>query len=237
MESALSGILQEKKKSVIESLSSSKVKLSTILLGYQGNLLSAHKETREKTVDRIMAYMKACADLGGIGVVTIPSHRKKRRLFSFLTGDSKEIKKDLAVQQYKLLGKYAQDLGVYIIIEPVDHFQTDFINTCDEAVELCRNTGSDMVKICPDLFHMSIEEPNINEKIRELHEYIVHLHMGDNDRKSRFAVLPSRGNLDFRGILEALRNINYSNYLSFDCRIPSEEELDSSIQFLRKLRL
>jgi len=228
-------LVQEKKESVLSALSSSKVKLSTMLLGYQGNLLSKNRKKRERTLHRIEQYLKACAELGGIGVVTVPSPPKSRSLFNFLLPNNKETKRALVVEQYRILGRYAQELGAYIIIEPLDHFRTNFLNTCDEAVEICRMTGSDMVKICPDFFHMSIEEPNIDEKIKEFSDYIVHLHIGDNDMKSKFALLPGKGNLDFINIFRVLREIKYSNYLSFDCKIPGEEELHSSAQFLKKL--
>jgi sugar phosphate isomerase/epimerase len=235
LETALSGLIQEKKESVGEALSNSTVKLSTVLLGYQGDLVSKHREIRERALERIKQYLKACAELGGIGVVTVPSRRKGRSPLDLFLPRKKENKKALAIEQYRTLGKYATELGVYIIIEPLDHFRTNFVNTCDEAVEICRMTGSGMVKICPDLFHMSIEEPSINERIKEFSDYVVHLHVGDNDLKSRFAILPGKGTLDFMNILRTLKETRYSNYLSLDCRIPSEEELLSSVGFLKKM--
>ena len=179
--------------------------------------------------------MDTCAELGGVGVVTIPSPRKKRNPFQFLMSLKNETKKSLAVEQYRTLGKHAQELGVYIMIEPLDRSRVNFINTCNEAVEICRMTQSDAVRICPDFFHMSIEEPGISKKIREFSEYIFHLHIGDNDSKSKFAMLPGRGKLDFKAIFDALRKTRYSNYLSLDCAIPSKEELASSVQYLRGL--
>jgi sugar phosphate isomerase/epimerase len=235
LESALSWPLQEKKKVAHDLLSSSKVKLSAVLIGYQGNLLSKSKNIRKRNLDRIKEYMDACAELNGVGVVTIPSPHKKRNPFQFLMAPKKETKKLLAAEQYRTLGKYAQELGIYILIEPLDRSQVNFINTCNEAAEICRMTGSDAVRICPDLFHMSIEEREISEKIHDFSEYILHLHIGDNDSKSKFAILPGRGKLDFRAIFDALKKIRYSNYLSLDCLIPSKEELASSVQYLREL--
>jgi len=235
LESALSGSIKENEKHVGEALSTSKVKLSTILAGYQGDLLSKHREKRQRALERIGQYMSVCAELGGIGVVTVPSPRRSRGLFTFQLLGNKETKKRLAIEQYAVLGKYAKDLNVYIIIEPLDHSLTDFVNTCEEAVEICGMTGSDMVKICPDFFHMSIEEPNISEKIKEFSDYITHLHIGDNDTKSRFAVMPGKGDLNFKDIFEALKATNYSGYLSLDCKIPNEKELQSSIQLLKGL--
>lgn len=235
LESTLSGSAQEKEKSVREALSASKVKLSTVLLGYQGDLLSKHREIRQKTLEKIKQSMEVCAKLGGIGVVTVPSPRKSHNLFTIQLSRSKEARKRLAIEQYAILGKYAEELNVYVIIEPLDNSLTNFINTCNQAAEICRMSGSGMVKICPDFFHMSIEEPNISEKIKQFSDYIVHLHIGDNDMKSKFAVMPGKGNLDLKGIFGALKTINYFNYLSFDCKIPSEEELRSSVHFLKGL--
>jgi len=235
LESALSWPLHEKRKVAHDLLSSSRVKLSAVLVGYQGNLLSRNKNMRRRALNRIRKYMDTCAELGGIGVVTIPSPRKKRNPFQFFMSLKKEAKKSLAVEQYRILGKYAQELGIYILIEPLDRSRVNFINTCNEAVEICRMTRSDTVRICPDFFHMSIEEPGISEKIDEFSEYILHLHIGDNDSKYKFAMLPGRGKLDFKTIFDTLKKIRYSNYLSLDCAIPTKEELALSVQYLRKL--
>jgi len=235
LESALSWPLSEKIKTANDILSTSKVKLSAVLVGYQGKLLSRNNRTRKKTIDRIKKYMEACAELDGVGVVTVPSPHKSRNPFQFFMYPRKENKKSLAVEQYRKLGKYAQELGIYIMIEPLDRSRVNFINTCNEAVDICRKTENDAVRICPDFFHMSIEEPEISKRINELSEYIPHLHIGDNDSKSEFAILPGKGKLDFVAIFGALRKIKYSSYLSLDCKIPTKEELASSVQYLRKL--
>ncbi len=234
LESALSGGVQDKIKSVREALSSSVVKLSTVLIGYQGGLIERNRDSREKTLNDIKRYMDACVCLNGVGVVTIPSPHRRRGLFGISLHRNRESNNALAVEQYRTLDKYAHDLGVYVIIEPVDHFQTDFINTCDQAVEICKMTDTDTIKICPDFFHMSIEHENIAEKLQELSDYIAHLHIGDCDNKSKFAVMPGRGQIDFASASEALRAKGYSNYLSFDCAIPNEEELVQGVHFLEE---
>lgn len=236
LESALSWPLQEKKKVAKDLLSTSKLKLSAVLIGYQGNLLSRNEKMRKRTLDQIQKYMDACAELEGVGVVTIPSPHKKRNPFQFLMYPKKETKKSLAAEQYRKLGKYAQELGIYIMIEPLDRSRVNFINTCSEAVEICRMTESDAVKICPDFFHMSIEEPEISERIYEFSEYILHLHIGDNDSKSEFAILPGKGKLDFVTIFDVLKKIKYSSYLSLDCKIPTKEALASGVRYLRELK-
>lgn len=234
LETALSGAVLDKIKSVHEALSSSRVRLSTVLIGYQGGLLARNRDVREKTLEEIKRYIEVCARLDGAGVVTIPSAPRRHGPFGISLHCNEETKKALAIEQYRILGKYAYDLGVYVIIEPVDHFQTNFINTCDEAAEICKMTRTDMIKICPDFFHMSIEHENIAEKIDEFSDYIIHLHIGDNDNKSKFAVMPGRGNLDLKSASKALKAINYSNYLSLDCKIPDEKELRWGMHFLKE---
>jgi len=234
LETSVSWPVQDKIKSVHEALSSSKVKLTTLLIGYQGGLLAKNRDIREKTLEEMKRYMETCSRLGGSGVVTIPSPLRHRGLFDISIRRNKETAKALAIEQYKTLGEYARNLGVYVIIEPVDHFQTNFINTCDQAVEICKMTRAEMIKICPDFFHMSIEHENIADKIREFSDFIVHLHIGDRDNKSKFAVMPGRGNLDLKSAFEALKAINYSYYLSLDCKILDEKELRWGIHFLEE---
>src|SRR5437762_1769114 len=62
------------------------------------------------------------------------------------------------VRHLKTLCKRAEELGKQICLEPLNRFETDFINTCDQALRMLKEVGSPALKIHLDTFHMNIEE-------------------------------------------------------------------------------
>ena len=224
---------EKKKKNLTETFSSSSIKLSAIHLGFLGELQSTRFLQRRKAIEKTKQFLKVCAELGGIGVITIPSQFKRAKP-GLTSRSAKKIKAKIA-EVYGKLGEYAQDVGAYIILEPIDHTLVDFINTCSEAVDIIKMTGSDMVKICPDFHHMSIEEPAISSKIIEFASYIKHIHINDDGFEKTLSKLPGEGSLDFSSIINSLKEIKYQNCLSFDCGIPNEEKLLTSIELVKKL--
>ena len=64
------------------------------------------------------------------------------------------------VKNLKTLAAYAQKRGKQICMEPLNRFETDFINTCDQALKMVKAVGSPALKLHLDTFHMNIEEKN-----------------------------------------------------------------------------
>src|SRR5947208_14208179 len=62
------------------------------------------------------------------------------------------------VKNLKTLCKYAERQGRQVCLEPLNRFQTDFINTCDQALKMVKDVGSPALKLHLDTFHMNIEE-------------------------------------------------------------------------------
>jgi len=62
------------------------------------------------------------------------------------------------VKNLKTLCKYAEKKGKQICMEPLNRFETDFINTCDQALKMIRDVGSPALKLHLDTFHMNNEE-------------------------------------------------------------------------------
>ena len=117
-----------------------------------------------------------------------------------------ERKKELAlvVKNLKELAQYAQDAGVQICIEPLNRFETDFLNTCDQALELAKAIDSPAVKLHLDTFHMNIEEKDQAKAIRKAGKLLGHFHACGSDRGT-----PGKDSIDWPGIAKALKAIRY----------------------------
>jgi len=108
------------------------------------------------------------------------------------------------VKHLKVLAAYAQQRGKQICLEPLNRFETDFINTCDQALKLVKAVGCPALKLHLDTFHMNIEEKSLGDAIRAAGRRLVHFHACENDRGT-----PGTGNITWGEIAAALREIGY----------------------------
>jgi D-psicose/D-tagatose/L-ribulose 3-epimerase len=110
----------------------------------------------------------------------------------------------LVVKNLKELAKYAEKRGIQIFIEPLNRFETDFLNTCDQGLKLIKAIGSKAVKLHLDTFHMNIEEKNQAAAIRKAGKLLGHFHACGSDRGT-----PGNDHIDWKPIAKALKEIKY----------------------------
>lgn len=110
----------------------------------------------------------------------------------------------LVVKNLKQLAKYAEKKGVRICIEPLNRFETDFLNTCDQGLKLLKDVGSKAVKLHLDTFHMNIEEKDQATAIRKAGKLLGHFHACGSDRGT-----PGNDHIDWKPIAKALKKIKY----------------------------
>jgi len=109
------------------------------------------------------------------------------------------------VKHLKTLGKYAQKRGLTIAIEPLNRFETDFINTVDQALALVEDVGSPAMGVHLDTFHMNIEEKDLGKAIRKAGKHLKHFHACGSDRGT-----PGGDHTDWAGITAALKAVRYN---------------------------
>ena len=110
----------------------------------------------------------------------------------------------LVVKNLKVLAAYAEAKGVNICIEPLNRFETDFLNTCDQGLKLVRAIGSPAVKLHLDTFHMNIEEKDQAASIRKAGKLLGHFHACGSDRGT-----PGGDHIAWPAIARALKSIGY----------------------------
>jgi D-psicose/D-tagatose/L-ribulose 3-epimerase len=120
--------------------------------------------------------------------------------------DDKEQKQHFAtvVKNLKPLAKHAEKKGVTLCIEPLNRFETDFLNTCEKGLKLLKAVGSPAVKLHLDTFHMNIEEKNQAAAIVKAGKHLAHFHACGSDRGT-----PGGDHIDWKPIVNALRKIKY----------------------------
>jgi D-psicose/D-tagatose/L-ribulose 3-epimerase len=110
----------------------------------------------------------------------------------------------LVVEHLKALAAYASQNGVELCIEPLNRFETDFLNTCDKGLRLLKAVGAKNVKLHLDTFHMNIEEKNQAAAIRKAGKLLGHFHACGSDRGT-----PGNDHIDWKPIAKALKDIKY----------------------------
>ncbi|MEX1055916.1 MAG: sugar phosphate isomerase/epimerase family protein, partial [Rhodothermales bacterium] len=90
-------------------------------------------------------------------------------------------------------------------IEPLNRFETSFLNTTRQALELIEQVDHPAVGLSLDLFHMGIEEKSPGGAIREAGNHLLHLQVAENDRGT-----PGTGHLPWHDFAAALREITYT---------------------------
>jgi D-psicose/D-tagatose/L-ribulose 3-epimerase len=108
------------------------------------------------------------------------------------------------VANLKTLSAYALKNGRQICMEPLNRFETDFINTCDQAMKMIKAVKSPALKLHLDTFHMNIEEKNQGASIRKAGKLLGHFHACGSDRGT-----PGGDSIDWKGIAAALKAVGY----------------------------
>lgn len=116
-----------------------------------------------------------------------------------------------AVESIGEVGETAASLGVDLALECWNRYGTHLLNRLEEGVRMWRETGLRNGGVMADTFHMNVEERSLPDALRELGPLLNHVHLADSNR-----LAPGLGHIDFTGILNVLREMNYSGHLTFE---------------------
>jgi D-psicose/D-tagatose/L-ribulose 3-epimerase len=167
------------------------------------DLISSNAQNRERCKNHVKDNVKIASALDADITLLLPSAVWK--LESSLT---RQQEWKLAVEGLRELGEFSDEYGVYIVVEPLNRFETYFINSIQDAIDLVKDVNHPNVKMMIDTFHMNIEDRKFGEEIEKAGELIFHCHMNENDRGP-----PGAGHIPFEEIINALKAIGYDRWL------------------------
>jgi len=145
------------------------------------------------------------------------------------TAENRKQQWKLVVKNLQEVCQYAGKKGVYIAVEPLNRFETDFLNLCADAKKLIADVGSPMLKIHLDTFHMNIEEKSALMAILDAGDLLYHFHASENDRGA-----PGTGAIDWKGIKDALVKIHYDRYVVIESFTPDVEIIARAASIYRE---
>ena len=171
------------------------------------SLISDDKSVVAKTVAHLRECVKATAEAGATYIAG-PLYSP----VGFLPGRRRNQDEwQRAVESYQQLGATLAENKVHVCIEPLNRFETYFLNTTADAVRFCAEVNHPNVGILWDTFHANIEEKAPAQALRSTGKYLKHVHTCENDRGT-----PGSGHVNWPGIFAALHDLKYHSWLTIE---------------------
>jgi sugar phosphate isomerase/epimerase len=178
---------------------------SVTLMLEKRNLLAKKKKQRAMSVQYVKDIVRMVKELDGEMVSVVPATVGK-----IIPDGRPDEEWQWAVEGLQEIYEYSESLGILLGIEPINRFETYFINRGDQALALAKAVGENC-GVCLDTFHMNIEEEDIYAAIRRAKGRLVGFHVADNNRMA-----PGMGTLNWAKIIATLREIGYDKVLSVE---------------------
>jgi D-psicose/D-tagatose/L-ribulose 3-epimerase len=116
-----------------------------------------------------------------------------------------------AVEGYRNIADVLTQSNVTLAIEPLNRFETFFLNTAADAAALCDQIAHPNIGILFDTFHANIEEKDIAQGYRTVGKHLKHVHTCENDRG-----IPGSGHVEWSAVFQALKDLNYDGWLTIE---------------------
>lgn len=171
------------------------------------SLVSDDADVRRRTLDHLRQIIDVAAELGA-DVIAGPLYAPVGDLPGRRRTEDEWMR---AVEAYQTLGPSLADARVSLAIEPLNRFETYFLNTVSDGVALCEAVDHPHVGLLFDTFHANIEEKDIARACRAAGRHIKHVHTSENDRGT-----PGSGHVDWPGVFDALAGLNYDKWLTIE---------------------
>ncbi len=197
--------------------------LDVVICGVFGpdrDISSEDPSARQSGVEYLRECVKACREVGG-KTVSGPAYSAvgKARL---VPDEQRAREWQRAVDNLRKCADFAHERGITLAIEPLNRYETDMVNTAEEALSLVEEVNSPGVGIHLDTFHMNIEEKSLPGAIGTAAPYLTHFHASENDRGT-----PGSGHVNWEDVRQALDEHDYSGPIII-------ESFDSSVEAIAR---
>lgn len=197
-------------------------------MGPDRDLIHPEAAIRESGMAYVRGAIEATRKLGATNLVG-PVYAAVGRTWQ-ATPDERARDTDLLVENLSQLARYAGEHGVVLCIEPLNRFETSFINLAEQAVEVIDRVDQPACQIMLDTFHMNIEEKSLGDAIRSTGPRLKHVHACENDRGA-----PGTGHVDWEDVAAALRDIDYDGPVVIESFTPQVKSIARAAAIWRPL--
>jgi len=192
------------------------------------SLVSLDPSVQRKLLDRMKGFVDFAAHWGALVIIggirgTFEGEQRIR-----------DAQRQRAVEAVRGYAEYAKSAGVLLAIEPINRYETNFINTIEQALEFIEEVGAENLVVLADTFHMNIEEVSIANSLERAEGKLGYVHFADSNRQA-----PGQGHINFSELAAVLRKIGYGGYISAEILpVPdSRTAAKLAIDYFRSLEL
>ena len=225
--------LEEAISTYEKALAGRSIKISTVCTQPHFDWLDPDLEKRRVAIQESKMSLTFCGHFGAVGHIVPPIFGPPRLPDLSPLDDAISLEKKLLVEIVKEIAAHAHSAGTLLLLEPLNRYEQHLLRRQADGVEIIQRAGDPPgVALISDFFHMHIEETNTPDTLREVGNYIAHIHMADNTR-----LQPGTGDIDWHAGLQALQDIGYDGYLAYECGIMGEprQSLRESVAFVRSV--
>ena len=170
------------------------------------DLVSDDRDVTEST----QGYVRAAIDMAaGVGCNSLagPIYSPVGKTWPMDASERATVVRRL-VENLRPLADHAGEHGVTIALEPLNRFETSFMNTAEQVMEVVDRVASRALGVLLDTFHMNIEEHDPAAAIRLCKGHLAHFHACGCDRGA-----PGSDQIPWPDIAKALRDTRYEGPL------------------------
>jgi D-psicose/D-tagatose/L-ribulose 3-epimerase len=171
------------------------------------SFVSDDASVRAKSIAHVRDVIHVVADLGGT-VAAGPLYAPVGELPGRRRTDEEWQR---AIEAYQLLGPTLEADRVTLALEPLNRFETYFLNTMADGAALCDAVGHPRVGLLFDTFHANIEAKDVAGACVAAGRHVKYVHTSENDRGT-----PGSGHVDWPGVFRALEEIDYDGWLTIE---------------------
>lgn len=193
-----------------------------------GRDLRGTKQDQQTAIDYIKSVLDVMAEVG-CPVLGGPLYSTVGRAEAV---EENEYQKQWATVAGHLqtLAAYAASLNIKLAIEPLNRYETDFINTCAQALKMIADVNNDALMIHLDSYHMNIEEKDPAKAIIQAGNKLALFHACGSDRGT-----PGGDQIRWDKIAPALKQINYSGSIVIESFTTDVKVIAKAASIWRKM--
>ena len=186
--------------------------LAPSMRGRTRDLLSADVAERQAQIERLKQVCALAEDCGVRVVVIVPVFGGPNLPDLAPWRSAIELEDALFDTILPTIGDIAANHDVTLVMEPLNRYETHFLNTLAQGAAICQRTDHLHVRIMADFFHMHIEEGDIAASLAENLAYVRHVHLADSNRD-----LPGCGHTDFAPAFRVLKHAGFDGAFALEC--------------------
>ena len=196
------------------------------VLNEENNPISADKKIRLRSLENVKMSLECCQELDA-KILVGPLH-SALGVFSGKGATNDEWR--WGVETVKNMSEYAAKSNISLGIEFLNRFENYFLTCAEDTVKFVKEIDHPNCGILYDTFHAHIEEKDHSKAIRGCSEYIISVHISENDRST-----PGKGNMNWNAVFDGLKEIGYDSWFIIEAFGQSLDELSAATKIWRRM--